>query len=311
MTTRRLGPAILFLALGLMPGAPPAWAADPGTLVPDGSPASDQRRGSVLFYNLYTSGSDAAAQDTRLALTNASDSANATVRLFLVDGATRTVTNSFICLTPRQTVSLNASSLRAGSTGYAVAVAINPVDGCPVSHNHLIGQALVRFPSGFRGLLEAVGVPAQGAVPPCVGPTTALQFNGVAGSYGPLPRTAALTHIGSREDDALTLLALNRVGGDLGTQTSAMGTVTGVLYDDVENAFGYSFVSDAAQVLSELTDAFPVTAPPFETAIPLGRTGWTRLSNQTDVGLLGAAMTFVGQHTVKVTGPTPGPPARR
>ena len=47
-----------------------ALAADPGLLVPPTSEASDQKAGSILFYNTYTSGATSGnTQNTRINIT--------------------------------------------------------------------------------------------------------------------------------------------------------------------------------------------------------------------------------------------------
>ena len=73
-TSRKFISAMLSLvALGLMSAA--ALAADPGLTYPPTSEVSDQKQGSVLIYNIYTSGATSGnSQNTRINITNTSTS---------------------------------------------------------------------------------------------------------------------------------------------------------------------------------------------------------------------------------------------
>lgn len=281
--------------LGLV-GSRPAETAELGLLYDDPPPPMTAptpsepavRHGSVLIYNLVTSSAaDPTAENTRLTLTNRNETQTAAVRLFFVEGASGSATSSVACLHPGQTASVLASSLRAGVTGFVVAIAVHPTTGCPIVFNDLAGQGQVWLASQFRGILPALGVAAVSA-PSCdSAPQVTVFFDGVA--YSRLPRVLHLTNLASRADER-TLLVVNRIGGTGTTFNSPIGTLTGTLYDDAQHAFGYSASTGTRrQFLSELSDAFPSTAPPLGTVIPAGRTGWLRIFSQSDIGLTGAA----------------------
>ena len=246
---------------------------------------------SVLVYPIYTSSaSNPNAQNTRINLTNIHDSKSICVHLFFVDGASCSVADSIICLTPNQTTSFLASDLDPGTTGYLVAVAVN-CNGCPMNYNFLAGDEYVKFSSGHRGNLIAEGVAALPGLPTCdnTSVTAQLNFDGV--SYGRFGRTLALNSVGSRADGNDTMLIVDRIGGNLGTGTSTLGTLFGLLYDDTE--LGVSFnVTGACQLRSSLTNNFPRTTPRFEQFIPAGRTGWLKLYSQNDVALVGASINY-------------------
>ena len=121
-TSRRITQALLSVtALLLMASA--GLAADPGLPFPATSEINDQKAGSILFYNIYTSSTaNPGAQNTRFNITNTSDQFAAFVHLFFVEGATCSVADRYVCLTANQTTTFLASEQDPGTTGYVVAV---------------------------------------------------------------------------------------------------------------------------------------------------------------------------------------------
>ena len=95
-------------------------AVGPGSPYPAASEVSDQKAGSVLFFNYYTSDVSSPAVNTRLSLTNTNPSLPIAVHLFFVDGATCSVADAFLCLMQNQTVSFLASDYDPGTSGYVV-----------------------------------------------------------------------------------------------------------------------------------------------------------------------------------------------
>jgi hypothetical protein len=106
------------------------------------------------------------------------------------------------------------------------------------------------------------------------------------------PRVLALDNIPDRTSGNDTLLVINRIGGNLGTGAQTLSAIFGILYDDAENAFSFSFATGACQFRSSLSNNFPRTTPRFETVIPAGRSGWMKLWGAVDIGLLGVAINF-------------------
>lgn len=273
-----------------------AQAADPGLIYPAASEVSDQKAGSVLIYNLYTSSAaTTTAQNTRINITNTSTSSAAFVHLFFVDGTSCSVADAFVCLTANQTAGFQASDFDPGTSGYAVAIASDGVTGCPIAFNFLIGSEYVKLSSGHSAKLNAEAFSAlyDGTLPGCDGNSVVAEiaFNGVA--YNRVPRVLALDNIPSRAEGNDTLLILNRIGGNLGVGASGIGAIFGVLYDDAEAAVSFSFTSNTCQLRTSLSSSFPRTTPRFETFIPAGRSGWMKVFSLTaDIGLLGAAINF-------------------
>lgn len=285
----------IFVAL-LLSATLPARAADPGVPFPVSAAASDQRPGSLLIYNVYTSSAaNFNSHNSRIALTNSSDSITAYVHLFFVEGATCSVSDSYICLTPNQTATFLASDIDPGITGYLVMLAVNE-QGCPVRHNFLLGDVYVKFPTGHAGNLAAEGFAAQYDVfTGCnASSSTATIFfddPGRPDSYNPLPRTVASDNIPDRASNNDTMLVLNRIGGSLGVGVGGIGSIVGLLFDDGENGFSFTFNTGSCQFRSSLSNNFPRTAPRFEVVIPAGHSGWMKLyADNASIGLLGATI---------------------
>jgi hypothetical protein len=295
-TSRKLTHALLALfALAVMSAS--AFAADPGLLYPPTSEVSDQKAGSVLFYNFYTSGATGGAtQNTRINITNTSTTSAAFVHLFFVDGTTCSIADSFICLTANQTASFLASDVDPGVSGYIVAVASSGVTGCPVAFNFLIGDEYVKAATGHAANLgaEAFAALYNGTLPGCDANsvTAILAFNGVVGAgYNMAPRVLALDNFASHADGNDTLLIINRFGGNLASGASTVGSLFGLVYDDAENSGSFTISSGACQLRGSLSNSFPRSTPRIESLIPAGRSGWLKIYNiSADNAYLGAAI---------------------
>jgi hypothetical protein len=246
----------------------------PGVLPNTGSPVSDQRAGSVLIYNLYTSTVGSSSQNTSISMTNIEPNRTAFVHLFFVDGATCSVADAYICLTPNQTASFLASDLDPGTTGYIVAVAVDR-NGCPINFNYLIGDEFVKLTTGHQANLAAEAIQAvAGGLTACTpGSVTAtLAFNGV--SYGVLPRVLAVDNVGSRADGNDTLVIVNSIGGDLRAFAQTLRPLFGIIYDDAEQGLSFTFAPGTCQFRGTVNSNFPKTTPRFESWIPAGRSAW-------------------------------------
>jgi len=266
-----------------------------GDPFPPTSPISDQKPGSILIYPVYTSDAvNGNSQNTRLTLTNTDPARAVAVHLFFVDGTSCSVADSYICLTAQQTTSFLASDIDPGTTGYVIAVAVND-QGCPIIFNQLIGDEYVKFATGHQANLGAEAVAALPGLlnVPCTlnTGTVALNFDGVM--YNALPRVLADDSIGSKADGNDTMLIVDRIGGNLSTGASTLGTLFGILYDDAEVGVSFS-LSGGCQLRGSLSNNFPRTTPRFEQFIPAGRSGWLKIYSQNSgaVGIVGAAIRF-------------------
>lgn len=298
-TSRKLSHALFSLfALVLMSAA--ALAADPGTPYPAASEVSDQKAGSVLFYNIYTSASaNAINQNTRINITNTSSTHAAFVHIYFVQDSCN-VADAFICLTANQTASFLTNDLDPDITGYIVAVAVNPETGCPTSFNFLIGDLYVKAPAAFTAgavasfaanlAAEAFSALFEDDLSSCRNapnsPTATLNFNGV--EYNRPPLVLAVSNIPDQTANS-TLLILNAFGGNLATTANTINRIFGIIYDDAENAFSFTQAMGNCQD-RRLISSFRTT-PRVGAIIPPGRSGWMKLWNANNTsGLLGSVI---------------------
>ncbi|MGE0101830.1 MAG: hypothetical protein AB7H86_08465 [Blastocatellales bacterium] len=279
-------------ALAMMSMA--ALAADPGAPFPADSEINDQKAGSVLIYNFYTSSATASNTDnTRINITNTNDRWGIAVHLFFVADSC-TVADAYICLTANQTASFLTSDFDPGFRGYIVAVATNG-DGVPIPFNYLIGDEYVKLASGHAANLGAEAISFNTLYVPTpslteqIGPLTTLMFDGMM--YNRVPRVLAVDNIPSRVDGNDTLVILNRTGGSLATGAGSIGSIFGLLYDDAENVLSFT-TSGGCQKRFSITNTEPRTVPRFETFIPSGRSGWMKLWASSNVGIVGAVINY-------------------
>jgi hypothetical protein len=261
----------------------------------ENSVVSDQKAGSILIYPIYTSNATGSTdQNTRFSITNTDASRSVSVHLFLIDGTSCAVSDTYICLTQTQTASFLASDLDPGQTGYLIAIAVNE-NGCPIIFNALIGDEYVKFPSGHEANLGAEAVAGLAGLvnsPICNPdtPSVTLPFNNVV--YQPLPRVLAADSLPDRASGNDTLLILDRIGGNLVTGASPLGAIFGIVYDDTENAASFGFTTSLCQFRSSLSNNFPRVSPRYEQLIPANRSGWMKLSADADFAIIGATINF-------------------
>jgi hypothetical protein len=210
--------------------------------------------------------------------------------LFFIDGASCSPADSILCLTPNQTASFRASDVDPGTVGYIVAVAMDS-NGWPADHDFLIGDEYVKFASGHAANLGAESVWAR-EVPAFdeTASTVTLNFNGI--QFDRLPYVLALSNIPSGVDGNNTMLILNRVSGNLSVGADGIGNLFGILYNDSENAYSYQINTNVCQLKFSFTNTTPRTTPRFNSVVPAGRSGWTKLWSFSGASLLGAAINF-------------------
>ncbi|MDX2043664.1 MAG: hypothetical protein SF097_20780 [Acidobacteriota bacterium] len=273
--------------------APPVG---PGVAFSALSEVSDQRAGSVLIYNIYTSNPTVpAVQNTRINITNVNPGQDTAVHLFFIDGDSCSVADSFICLTRNQTTSFLLADFDPGTTGFMIAVAVDSITGCPINFNYLIGDEFVKFSSGHAANLQAEAIAAVAGSPSLcdeTSPIATLNFDGLG--YGRLPRALAVDDIPSRADGNDTMVIINRIGGNLGLGTSPLGTLFGIVYNDSEISSSFN-LTGGCQLRGTLSSNFPRTIPRLEQFIPAGASGWMKFwisGNDGNKGISGSVINF-------------------
>jgi hypothetical protein len=281
-------------------------AAEPGPGVPMRNGAettvSDQHPASVLFFPVYTSNSTApATENARISITNTHQTQSIGIHLFFIDGASCAPADANLCLTANQTTAFLASNFDPGTTGFIVAVAVNPTTGWPMSYNYLIGDEYVKFGSGHTANLGAQGVMGR-AVPahdPLASNAT-LRFDSL--EYDRLPAVVAIDSLPSRVDGNDTLVVVNRVSGNFSNGADPIGVLFGLLYNDAEISASYQLNSSQCQFRFSFSNSVPRTAPRFTNHVGGGRVGWTKMNSTSGtVPLIGASINYNPASTASST----------
>ncbi len=246
---------------------------------------SDIRPGSVLFFNRYTSNPNSPLLgDTQISITNVHPSQSASIHLFFVDGATCSIADFGMSLTPNQTMSFLMSEYDPGIQGYLVAVA---TDGsAPTQFNHLIAKACIRENDGRQAILPAITFLklSAGSIEPKEDGSYSMKFNGA--EYERLPSALALTSFNSETTDSNTLIIYSPSRDLVFGSTDSVSIFT-LLYDDAEKSISGNF-SVRCYRTDTLTTLFN-RGGGVNRHVPSGRTGWIKMS-ATGKPLLGSVM---------------------
>lgn len=253
------------------PAAVPSFRSGPGDGVPYGIAPTYNLPGSLLIWPYYTSSVSRNDVDTRINLINFDDQRPAFVHLFFVDGQTCSIADRFICLTQAQRVSFNVRDEDPGVRGFLIAVVVD-FNGCP-RQGLIYGDAFVRngdqvgaYQATHFGQLRPIQCDPNA-------PFVTLNLDGV--DYSKAFGTVFLPTL-VNPTIGTTTAVLVRVGGDLHSTIGPIGTLFGVLYNDVEDAISYT-LNGPCQYIFNFGQPEPRTVPRFPVFIPPGTTGWTRL----------------------------------
>lgn len=254
----------------------------------------DQKPGSVLFFNRYTSNaSNAAREDTTINLTNTNPTTTAYVRFFLINGATCQPTELQICLAPRETVSYLMSDLDPGVKGYIIAIATN-LQGEPIQFNWMTGNSIIKQPASnitgsYSAFLSAVAIAKrkEGKVANTNG-LAELVFDDV--NYDRLPGQIAFDSVPSQAGATnSTVLAIYRPITDLsGLTTSTSIQVTGWGQNNQGQVATSNGTLSSACYSDVLMGTFRLQPTPISQLLPSRTTGWFAASSTDLLPLLGA-----------------------
>lgn len=284
-----------------------------------GAGISENKLGSVLFFNYYTSDALSSQVNTRFNITNVHPSLDIVIHVFFVDSNTCSIADAFLCLTGNQTTTFLASDLDPNITGYLVAVAVD-TQGRPVSFNYLAGDELVVTSTGHRfGLAAMAAARRDGNFASPInadGTSSTMFFDGI--QYDQLPYTMVLDSFPSQVGAVGAPLADTRIYvytpmPDLITGSVFSGTLFFLMHDDAEHTFSGQLPLNCYLASDKQRITSVRTSPPINTIVPTGRTGWAAffangsqsiacdtagsritLSN---VPLMGATTTKVGTYT--------------
>lgn len=267
-----------------------------------------QLPGSLLVYPLYSSiSTNTQAEDTRLTITNTSPTDLVAVHIFWVDGSGSTIADTFLCLTSNQTTRYMASEFDPDIGGYLIAIAIDPLTGCPVNHNNLIGELYLKTIAGQSANLAAISIQALEPRPvQCdqASVTAEIRFDGYY--YQMLPTTLAVDHLPSPTDGLESLLIVDRIEGSLVAGMRTIGDLAGVVYNDLEVGQSFTIASSRRQMRLPLADSTLRLTPRLSKSIPNGRTGWVRFSHVDQGAMVGVVLTRSRQghnlHALGMTG---------
>lgn len=242
---------------------------------------SENKLGSVLFFNYYTSDALSSQVNTRFNITNVHPTQDIAIHVFFVDSVTCGIADAFMCLTGNQTTTFLASDLDPNVTGYLVAVAVDS-EGRPVSFNYLAGDELVVTSTAHRFGLAAMAIARRDgnyASPiNSDGVTSTMFFNGAQYDY--LPYTMVLDSFPSQVGAVGAPLADTRIyvyspvhnlvtGGN-----SFAGTLFFLMHDDAEHTYSGQLPLNCYLASDKQRITSVRTSPPLNTIVPTGRTGW-------------------------------------
>ena len=316
-TSRKLTHALMALvALVVLASAAMAQNIGPGTLPGTNAMVSDQKAGSVLFYTYYQS-STSSNLNTRINITNTNPLATAFVHVWFQ--ASCTPADAFLCLTPSQTLSFTTLDFDPDAAGYIVAIAVNPVTGCPVRYNWLIGDEFLRISGGFTANLGAEAVAARfgvfdgDVINGCgvASSNATLVFDGGTGtsSYDALGGVLAVDNFPSLLDGNAIRLIVQVPQGNFSGTTANTVSIFAILYDEAEQPFSLVFTVSCASPIVNFSATSPrVLGGGLNQVVGIGRTGWMRFYDSTGArAMIGAVLinntgtgsnAFSGGHTL-------------
>ncbi len=282
--------------------------------------AGDQKPGSVLFFNRYTSSaSNPRFEDTKLNITNTNPASSVFLRIFFVNGATCETDSYGFCLAPQQTADLQVSDIDPGVKGYIAVVATN-AQGQPIQFNWLTGNVIIKqmganlnrlFSTVLSGL--AVAKRNEGVVANAGG-LAELVFDDV--NYDRLPGQIAFDGVPSQASGSnATVISLFSPSANLTGQAANTGVGLTAWGNNDQN----QVVTTSGNVSVTCYSDFAVSALRFSPTtvaqlIPSDSTAWISASSSNGQPLLGTMLnsgqfngagngrplTFVNEYRIRI-----------
>ncbi len=256
----------------------------------------DQKPGSVLFYNRYTSSvSNPSTENTRVNITNTNVASSVFVRFFLVNGSTCGIDSLQLCLEPQQTFSFLMSDIDPGIKGYIVAVATN-ANGEPIQFNWLIGTALVKqsapgIGGSFTAALNALAIAKRiDGIVPNVNGSAEMIFDDL--NYDRLPGQIAFEGIPSQSNAGnTTVFSLYRPVQDLtGLTANTSLRLTASAKNSQDQIVTTNGNLSVACYNDFLVSALRLTPTSLAQLLPSGANGWFSITTTDLVPILGAQL---------------------
>lgn len=286
--------------------------ATPGRAVATGSPVGfvdlklsavsaaslvgDQKPGSALFFNRFTSSaSNSTFENTKINITNTSPISSVNIRLFLINASTCETTNYGICLAAQQTMSFETSDLDPGVKGYIVAVATN-AQGEPIQFNWLIGNAIVKQSAPnlgrqFTSILGALAIAKRNSnVVVNSGGSAEMIFDDV--QYERLPGQVAFDSVPSQfNGQNTTTISLYRPLTNLAGEVASSNVQLSAWGKNDQNQVVASGGNVSAVCYSDFAvSALRFTPTTVAQLLPSGSTAWFAASTLDGQPLLGAQL---------------------
>lgn len=212
---------------------------------------SDQKPGSLLVFPYYNTQLVGGVQNnTRIAISNTDEVATVFVHLFVLEGATCTPSDFFVCLTANGGITMFANDIDPLNVGYIIAVAVSGTTGFPIAQNSLIGNAFVNATIDsnlYVGNYAAESFAATGTGAPSdtsVPGVATLQFNGGASAT---PAASGYDQVASQFAVQIQNANTVALGGAPGQRIVTAGLSGNMTIDDPLNP-GHSAVTGAGQV---------------------------------------------------------------
>ncbi|MFN0124774.1 MAG: hypothetical protein ACKV2V_30085 [Blastocatellia bacterium] len=248
-----------------------AAQAQVGPVVPTNFP-NDLAPGSVLFFGRYTSSAvSPSLEDTQISITNTHPTQSISVHMYMVDGGSCSIADSYIELTGSQTSYFLASDFDPGVRGYIVAVATS--GGYPTQHNYLLGVVNLKESDGRQAEIPAVAVVKKTAGPAIDGGdgTAIMRFDGI--QYCQLPAVVAVSAFNSQTTDNTVVTMFSPSSDLMVGESSPSVSVFGIMYNDLE-------VSRSLTLKLTCHSQFSLKSlrvlNGIDNFIPRGRTGWVK-----------------------------------